>query len=116
MSACVSPPQLSTSHIVQVAANMAQAASTALPPRSKISAPAVAASGLPVTAIQCLPCKGGFWVRWAMTLLVRVAQHKTKKSRCFIFLGVIYDLKVGFIHQKQQCSCVNCWIDTQVGQ
>src|SRR5437867_4030487 len=28
-------------------------------------APAVAASGLPVTAIQCEPCSGGFCVRWA---------------------------------------------------
>jgi hypothetical protein len=33
MSACVSPPQLSTSHMVLVAASMAHAASTALPPR-----------------------------------------------------------------------------------
>jgi hypothetical protein len=48
--------------MVQLAASIAQAASTALPPRSKIIAPAVAASGLPVTAIQCLPCSGGFWV------------------------------------------------------
>src|SRR5512137_1971297 len=62
MSACVSPPQCSTSHIVEVAAIMAQAASTALPPRSKILAPAVAPSGLPVIAIQCRPCSGGFWV------------------------------------------------------
>ena len=30
--ACVSPPQLSTSHMVQVAPSMAHAASTALPP------------------------------------------------------------------------------------
>ena len=28
-------------------------------------APAVAARGLPVIAIQCLPCSGGFWVCWA---------------------------------------------------
>ena len=56
----VSPPQLRTSNIVQVAANMAQDASMALPPLLKIIAPAVAASGLPVIAIQCLPCKGGF--------------------------------------------------------
>jgi hypothetical protein len=53
---------LSTSHIVQVAANMAQAASTAFPPLLKIMAPAVAARGLPVTAIQCFPCSGGFCV------------------------------------------------------
>ena len=51
--------------MVEVAAIMAQAASTALPPRSKIMAPAVAASGLPVTAIQCAPCRAGFWVRAA---------------------------------------------------
>ena len=63
MSAWVSPPQDSVSHMVEVAAIMAHAASTALPPRSKIIAPAVAASGLPVTAIQCLACRAGFWVR-----------------------------------------------------
>src|ERR1044071_2620165 len=62
MSACVSPPHDSVSHIVQVAAIIAAAASTALPPRSKIIAPAVAASGFPVTAIQCAPCSGGFCV------------------------------------------------------
>ncbi len=39
--------------MVEVAAIIAQAASTAFPPCSKILAPAVAASGLPVTAIQC---------------------------------------------------------------
>src|SRR5689334_21143440 len=42
---------------------MAQAASTALPPRSKIFAPAVAAIGFPVTAIQWRPESGGFCVR-----------------------------------------------------
>ena len=62
MSAWVSPPQLSTSHIVEVAAIIAQAASTALPPRSNIIAPAVAASGLPVIAIHLRPCSGGFCV------------------------------------------------------
>src|SRR5688572_4288860 len=61
-SAWVSPPQESTSHIVEVAPSMAQAASTALPPRSNMRAPAVAASGLPVIAIQCEPCSGGFCV------------------------------------------------------
>src|SRR5437764_14214527 len=65
MSACVSPPHDSVSHIVHAAAIIAAAASTALPPRSKIIAPAVAASGLPVTAIQCRPCSGGFCVRCA---------------------------------------------------
>ena len=44
--------------MVEVAAIMAQAASTALPPCSKILAPAVAARGLPVTAIQWRPCSG----------------------------------------------------------
>src|ERR1051326_2907965 len=63
MSACVSPPQERVSHIVQVAAIMAAAASTAFPPRSKIIAPAVAAIGLPGTAIQWLPWSGGFSVR-----------------------------------------------------
>src|SRR5579871_2659545 len=62
MSACVSPPQESVSHMVEVAAIMAQAASTALPPFWKMAEPAVAASGLPVTAIQWAACSGGFWV------------------------------------------------------
>lgn len=52
MSAWVSPPQDSTSHIVEVAAIMAQAASTALPPRWNVMAPAVAASGFWVFAIE----------------------------------------------------------------
>jgi hypothetical protein len=65
MSACVSPPHESVSHIVEVAAIIAQAESTALPPFWKIIAPAVAASGLPVIAIQCLPCNAGFCVRCA---------------------------------------------------
>ena len=55
MRAWVSPPQESVVHAVAVAAIMAQAASTALPPRSKIFAPTAAAIGLPVTAIQCWP-------------------------------------------------------------
>src|SRR5882724_5561238 len=62
MSAWVSPPQESVVQAVAVAAIMAQAASTALPPRSKILAPAAAAIGLPVTAIQCCPYSAGFWV------------------------------------------------------
>jgi hypothetical protein len=45
-----------------VAAIIAHAASTALPPRSNIIAPAVAASGLPVIAIHLRPCRGGFCV------------------------------------------------------
>ena len=36
-----------------MAANIAQAASTALPPREKMVAPAVAPSGLPVIATRC---------------------------------------------------------------
>ena len=62
MSACVSPPQLTSSYIVQTAASMAQAASIALPPRSNIIAPAVAPSGLPVMATQWRPCKTGLCV------------------------------------------------------
>jgi hypothetical protein len=46
--------------MVEVAAIIAHAASTALPPFWKIIAPAVAARGLPVTAIQWRPCRGGF--------------------------------------------------------
>src|SRR6266496_3629131 len=64
MSAWVSPPQESTSHMVVTAASMAHAASTGLPPFWKIMAPAVAASGLPVMATQWRPCSAGFWVRW----------------------------------------------------
>ncbi|GAC1458100.1 MAG: hypothetical protein PVSMB6_16930 [Steroidobacteraceae bacterium] len=65
--------------MVEVAAIMAHAASTALPPCSKIFAPAVAASGLPVTAIQCRPWSAGFCVRpcaWGppkMTLALTMA-------------------------------------------
>jgi hypothetical protein len=42
---------------------MAHAASIGLPPFWNIMAPAVAASGLPVIAIQCRPCSAGFCVR-----------------------------------------------------
>src|SRR5215467_13421646 len=62
MSACVSPPHDSVSHIVQVAAIIAHAASTALPPFWKIIAPAVAASGLPVIASHLRACRGGLFV------------------------------------------------------
>jgi hypothetical protein len=65
MSACVSPPHESVSHIVEAAAIIAHAASTAFPPFWKTIAPAVAARGLPVIAIQWRPCSGGFCVRWA---------------------------------------------------
>lgn len=57
--AWVSPPQLRVSHMVAAAPSMAQAASTALPPLANVSAPAEAASGLPVMATQWLPCSGG---------------------------------------------------------
>ncbi len=45
--------------MVDVAAIMAQAASTAFPPFWKVMAPAVAASGLPVMATHFLPCRIG---------------------------------------------------------
>ena len=48
--------------MVVTAPSMAHAASTALPPLANIKAPAVAPSGLPVIAIQCLACRGGLWV------------------------------------------------------
>src|SRR5262245_30505934 len=50
--------------MVVTAASIAQAASTALPPRANIMAPAVAPRGLPVMAIQCRAWRGGFWVGW----------------------------------------------------
>src|SRR5262245_56044202 len=65
ISACVSPPQPSVSHMVEVAPSIAQAASTALPPFWNMSAPAVAASGLPVMAIHWRPCRTGLAVRAA---------------------------------------------------
>src|SRR5438874_11352913 len=61
---------------------MAAAASTALPPRSKIIAPAVAASGFPVTAIQCAPCSGGFCVFWATA--VAAARRRAANTRDFM--------------------------------
>src|SRR5262245_46803773 len=65
MSAWVSPPQLNEPHIVQTAASMEQVASTALPPLTKVVAPAVAASGLPVIATHWVPCRTGLFERWA---------------------------------------------------
>src|SRR6185503_789498 len=47
---------------VHPAASIAAAASTAFPPLAKICAPAVAESGLPVIASQCLAWSGGFSV------------------------------------------------------
>jgi hypothetical protein len=48
--------------MVQPAASMAAAASTALPPFWYIIAPAVAERGLPVIASQCFAWSGGFSV------------------------------------------------------
>jgi hypothetical protein len=62
MSAWVSPPQLKASNIVDVAPSIAQAASTAFPPLWNIIAPAVAARGFPVIAIQWRPWSTGFCV------------------------------------------------------
>jgi hypothetical protein len=65
--------------MVQAAAIMAAAASTALPPLWNIIEPAVAASGLPVMAIQCAPWSGGFWVRWAVA--GRAAARTRRRAR-----------------------------------
>src|SRR5947209_7410685 len=83
ISAWVSPPQLNTSHMVQTAASIPHAASIALPPRSNILAPASAAKGLPVTAIQCLPCRGGFCVCCALDCNNN-KNEKDNNNRCFI--------------------------------
>src|SRR6185295_4794546 len=92
MSACVSPPQLNTSHMVAVAAIIAQAASTALPPFWNVMAPAVAASGLPVIATQCWPCSGGFCVLAHAvsgvrdtTTSARNVEHHAAKRDCIVF-------------------------------
>jgi hypothetical protein len=62
---------------------MAAAASTAFPPFWNIMAPAVAASGLPVMAIQWRPCSGGLKVRGAetMTALARTVISATALDR-----------------------------------
>src|ERR1043166_627095 len=90
MIACVSPPQLSTSHMVQPAASMAQAASTALPPCVKIIAPALAERGLPVIAIQFLACSGGFCVFCAIVERVK----REKKNAETIFIKIVLYLKL----------------------
>src|SRR5688572_974356 len=83
MSAWVSPPQLKTSHIVEVAASIAHAASTALPSCMKILAPAVAANGLPVTATQCCPCNGGLVVFAIARVAPRSSTPTTiERARC----------------------------------
>jgi hypothetical protein len=79
MRAVVSPPHDSVSHIVHAAAVIATAASTALPPFAKIIAPAVAASGFPVTPIQCDAGNGGLLV--AMYGLARWARRVGAKAR-----------------------------------
>src|SRR6266581_316838 len=71
MSAWVSPPHARTSHIVVTAPSIAQAASTAFPPFWNIMAPASAERGLPVIAIQCRACSGGFCVRAAWSGVAR---------------------------------------------
>src|SRR6266508_1219194 len=82
MSACVSPPQESVSHIVQVAAIIAHAASTALPPFWKIIAPAVAASGLPVIASHLRACRGGLFVAATATAhTVQIANTTPVRER-----------------------------------
>ena len=81
MSACVSPPHPSVSHIVEVAAIMAHAASTALPFFWKMAAPAVAASGLPVMAIQWRPCRTGLAVRCASVPVASTPKTATRASR-----------------------------------
>ena len=91
MSACVSPPQLSVSHIVEVAAIIAHAASTALPPFMKIVAPAVAASGLPVTATQFWPCSAGLTVLAAAPAQASVrAARQSMTARVRVFMPQLY--------------------------
>ena len=90
MRAWVSPPQLSVSHIVAVAAIIAQAASTALPPFAKIKAPAVAPSGLPVMAIQRLPCSGGFTVRGGGWAAADDAAARTRAAARSFFMRASY--------------------------
>ena len=80
MSAVVSPPHDSVSHIVHAAAVIATAASTALPPFWNVIAPAVAASGLPVTAIQCDPWSGGFCVRICARAVFERTRTKTRTT------------------------------------
>src|SRR5688572_7361938 len=65
--------------MVEVAAIIAHAASTAFPPFWNIIAPAVAASGFPVMATQCRPCSTGFTVRWAET--AGTAEARRARSR-----------------------------------
>ena len=100
MSAWVSPPQESVSHMVEVAAIMAHAASTALPPRSKIMAPAVAASGLPVTAIQCAPWSAGFWVRASAGAAFKARRARAAAVSASRALGVDVVPTVGVLNLR----------------
>jgi hypothetical protein len=51
--------------------------------------PAVAANGLPVIAIQCLPCKGGFCVGCADTESMDIKDMHKQKLYELIFLNII---------------------------
>src|SRR6185369_8531051 len=95
MSACVSPPQLSVSHIVEVAAIIAQAASTALPPLMNVAAPAVAARGLPVTATQFWPWSGGLTVLASATAQVSARVAARTAVRMKVFMGRLYAFRAG---------------------
>jgi len=57
----------------------------------------VAASGLPVMAIQCLPCKGGFWVVTGNVLndwecdMIKMLNRQT--DRIILFITVRFKLE-----------------------
>src|SRR6185295_1694063 len=97
MSACVSPPQLSVSHIVEVAAIIAQAASTALPPLMNVAAPAVAARGLPVTATQFWPCRGGLTVFAETAVQVSASIQARAAVRRSAFMARLYRVCQGHL-------------------
>src|SRR3989442_510482 len=99
MSAWVSPPQESTSHMVVTAASMAHAASTGLPPFWKIMAPAVAASGLPVMATQWRPCSAGFWVRWPASATGEMRRTSARKRT-----GIGAPTEIEFGNISFQCA------------
>src|SRR5207248_4870393 len=106
ISACVSPPHESVSHIVHPAASIAAAASTALPPLPKISAPAVAESGLPVMASQCSACKGGFCVRRG----IRDADGARTESLC---CAPAVDVAARSITTVRMSIDVAPWVDVE---
>ena len=75
--------------MVVTAPSIAHAASTALPPLANISAPAVAASGLPVMASQCLAWSGGFWVCCDMRVAaVIMSAHAATPARTGTFMVI----------------------------